>query len=343
MHDSQGEAKAVPWGAMVYALLIGLFGAFLVLFTAATLVEGFGSTGRDTGRILERHEGEATVRYRISESAPPNRRFTEVTYPTYSVIGERTDGQAWIAVGEGAYDFAGDHRDDDVAVVSSTLTGRVVALEADGDTWRIRDTGMWILGVGGSILGAGLLVTVEAARRRGRFAVGATRRTTLAAAIPGALVGAFGAAWVLFSPTWGLDVVTTSDRLGGFAAEPSEVEWVIVDSRDFALFGRDELTVAWRARYDEAAAEFAVIALAYESAVGRTRHEYRLVWDGGSAEPIPCPGESSLLALDRIGSGDLEGGLVCFPAGTPAETLEVAVYFGVIPTPSSTALIPVPS
>lgn len=328
----------VPRGAIAYAALVGLIGAFVALFTVATLVEAYGPTERDDGRILERHEDEQTVRRPVNPSRPGTTVTT--TYPTFTVIGERVDGSSWIVVGEGPYDFAGDHRDDDITVASSTITGRVVALEGDDGTWQMRDAGLWIVGLAGSVFGAALLVVFEAARRRGRVASGLTRRIVAGAGVPAALVGALGAGWVLFGNTWGLEVLTTTDRLDGFAARPFDVEWHVVDSRDVAVVASDNLAGDVLVDHDRAAADAVVVAVVTEPPPARTRHDYLLVSGTDETPAVPCPGGVSP-RFEPIGDSGLEGGLVCFPAGTPAETLGVRVTFADLP-PRGTWQLPLP-
>ena len=167
-------------GAICYAGLAGSLLTFFVVFAAAIQIEMHGPSGSATGRVLERERSERTV---VSDLNPErvSRRST-VTYPSYTVIGERNDGTTWLVVGEEPYRFAGPVMGDDITVRTSTVTGRV---DAGTRSWATRDSSAWIVGPVGLLFVVGLLGIYEAARRRGRFAAGLTSGAGSAPGCPG--------------------------------------------------------------------------------------------------------------------------------------------------------------
>lgn len=334
--DPAASSAGLPWGAILYAGLAGLFLTFFLVFTAATQIEIHGPSEAATGRVLERERGERTVTSDLNPEGV-SRRLT-VTYPAYTVIGERDDGTSWLVVGEEPYRFAGGIMGEDITVRTSTITGRVVGLEAGARSWETSDSSLWMVGPAGLLFVVGLLGIYEAARRRGRFAAGLTRGVWLGAGLPGVAVGAVGAIWVLFGNTWGLEVVTTADRLDGFAQRPAEVEWSRVDGREFAVIGRDNLAEDWAADHDEVARSAVVVAVVGQRPMARTRYDYLLVSDGAEIASIRCPPG---FGSEWNGPDDLRGRLVCFPPGSPAEEIAVRVTFGDLP-PKGTWTIPIP-
>ncbi len=303
-------------------VMTALIGGF-ALFHAA---EANSSSDVQTGRVIDRVEGERTVTNCSGTRSRTSCRST--TYPTFTVIGEREDGTAWLVVGEGPYRAMGGERGE-VEVSTSDLTGRVVGLVGADDEWK-QPTARYAT-IGFAVLGfwSLLLLAYEAARRGGRWTMGRFERPELLVIIPGVMVGLFGVAFLTGGREWGLDVITSADLDSTFIADP--FDYAIVQDEASVRGGGstvnetftagftphttvgvdhlvDEVRDAWLAA-DEV---FAIPLLrAGRPPVTLGRVEFAVEHPSGTYEPIDCP-DSLLSFPESIDAEDNFGGFVCF-------------------------------
>lgn len=326
--DEVGSARAKRdnrWARLAYLFGTSAMVGFFALFLVVGIVEAYGPSETDDGAVLERHRDSYTVRRCAGPGTGATAGCRETTYPTFSVIGERRDGSTWIAVGEGVYEsMAGEGV---VAVETSTITGRVVGLDGE-DSWHTSESGFVLFAGGGLLVCLALLGGYEWRRRSGRWDWGPFRPVEFVALVPALAIAAVGVWAILFSKAWGIDVVTTQERGGGFFATPYETgsdSLAIPKLSSWSGMGAGRIsTVALEALSDEHRtadpAGLIAVPLIREDPDGVTR---RVLWtieaEGEAFEPVACPGgvTSYPTQLDF----DLSGGFLCFDAAAEGGTL----------------------
>ena len=307
---------------------------FFAAFAVFHAVEASGSSDVQAGRVLDRSEGERTV---TNCSRRGSCRST--TYPTYTVIGEREDGTAWLVVGEGPFRAMGGERGE-VEVTTSDLTGRVVALAGADDGWDRPVSGFAWFGFFALAFCSLLVVAYERARRTGRWAMGRFERLELLAIVPGSLIGLFGVAYVTVGNTWGLEVLTSSELESTFIADPFDYAIVQEDASvrgggitvnetftagftPHTVVGVDHLNDEVRTALASELDTFA-IPLLREGRPNVTlgRVEFEIEHSSGNYVAIDCP--DGLLSFPAdIDEDDNFGGFVCFDPAAEGGTLMV--------------------
>ncbi|MFK8023422.1 MAG: hypothetical protein AB8G26_05600 [Ilumatobacter sp.] len=330
---STGSGRPLVLTRLGYVAIIGLVVSFTLGWFTVSMIESFGPSDSQEGRVLDRFEGETEVRQCTSRAS-----CVTTTYPTYTVIGERVDGSTWLAVGEGPYEASRGHDGQLFDVTTSTVTGRVIGI---GDEWTSVGGGLMWLSLIAVVLGLGCIVSVELARRRGRLTFGEIPLRELTVAIPAVAIGLAIAWFALFSKAHGLEVVTSADRFGGFIDDPiafvseepepagernpiptgrwmgtiSEV--VVVGSDDLAADVSEPLLPV---------GDLLAVPMMQEDSVGpANRVDIRLVPEGAffvdGAEPVDCPATLAPFG----GSGNLRG-FVCFDAADESgATLQISI------------------
>lgn len=324
-----------------YLFVVIAISTFVVTFAGVALVEAYGPSDDQAGRVIERNEGSRTVT-RCATGTSGGRCRTQ-TYPVYSVIGEREDGSTWIVVGQGAYDAMRGERNG-IEVTSSAVTGRVVRLDGDDDSWGVRGSGFFWFAMGALIVVGGIVALWEWARRRpDRWQFGSFRRAEFAVAVPAVALGLVGLWFVTFAKTAGLDVASTADSYGDFLSDPHELlarddlNGEIEGIGDDEFFGSREVQVAVvgsdllgsvPAPDDDAIAVPLVREVRDRVGPADPVLVHLETPDGTLVDPEPCP--SGLLRFDTpLGvNPDITGGFVCFPRTADAR-LHIIVGTGV--------------
>ncbi len=318
---------------IAYLFLVAALTSAIVGYVLVHVAEAVAGTETQSGRVLDRIEGEREV---TNCSVGRNRVCRTTVYPTYTVIGERQDGSTWLVVGEGAYDATGGERGA-VEVSTSGLTNRVLGLSGEDDEWSL-PVGLTIF-VGCVVLGGwGLLVSAYEWRRRdGRWKMGSFEGGERWVAVPGVAAGLVVAIFAIFSRAWGLDVVTSDDALGGFVADPFDYALVQEEATDrgggvqvnepfraarvdHTVVGAEHLSEEHRTAWREADGVLAIPLLRAERPTGvLSRVEFGVVLDGEIMLAQDCP--SSLLQFpSRVGGSGVEAGFVCFEQSAEGAT-----------------------
>ena len=327
------QANAVPdvpghdnrWARVAYLFGISTVLGFFALLLTVGVIEAYGPSETDAGAVLERHEDSYTIRRCSGPGTGTTAGCRETTYPTFSVIGERQDGSTWIAVGEGVYEaMAGEGV---VEVETSTITGRVVGLEGD-DSWHISDSGFALFAGGGLVVCLALVGGYEWRRRSGRWDWGPFRPVEFVALVPALAIAAIGVWAILFSKAWGIDVITTQERGGGFFSTPYETGSDSLDISTLSSWtgmgaGRVS-TIPVEALSDEQRAAdpggLIAVPVIREDPTGVAR---RVLWsvelEGAVFEPVACPG--AITAYPTQLDSQLSGGFLCFDPAAVDGTL----------------------
>lgn len=317
-----------------YLVFVATISAFIAGFALFHTAEAFSPLDTQTGRLLERDEGERTVT-RCSQRGSCG----STTYPTFTVIGEREDGTAWLVVGEGPYRAMGGERGE-ITVETSNLTGRVVGLAGEDDEWEQPTSRYAVIAFVGLGLWSLLVLAYERQRRTGRWKMGRFDRLELLAVIPGVLIGLVGVAVVTLGREWGLEVVTSSELESTFIADPFEYASVQDDASDngpgtsvdesfkaartpHTVVGVDHLVEDVRAAWLATDEVFALPVLRQGEPTG-TLGMVRFVVEQSSVtyETVSCP--NSLLSFpSSIDQGGNFGGFICFDRAAEGGTLLV--------------------
>lgn len=316
------SAEAGGW--LVGVLLAAGVTTFVWGLFAVHAVEAWGPAETEAGRVVDRVEGERqqTVCDFVRNQA--RRRCATTTHPAYSVIGERDDGSAWVVVGPSVYD-ATDRARGILDVSTSTVTGRVVALDGDRVDWHTRSSGGLLFGIGAVafwLLMAGLLAV--RARRGDLSSWGRPPVWAAVAVLPGVVAGLAGLWFVTWSRGAGLEVRSSADRFGEFVADPlrlfvepddgeADDRWFHdATGAELVVFGPDRLA----ADHADLPSDSRVVPLVWvaHSRFGeRGRIELRLNDGGTIVEAVGCPG--SVLAFPGTENDPAtKFGFVCFDA-----------------------------
>ena len=316
-----------------YLVVVTLVTSFLVGLFVVMVIETLGPSDTADGRVVDRIDGERTVTRCYGAG-----RCTRTTYPTYSVVGERTDGTTWIVVGEGAYDAMRGEAGV-IEVETSNITGRVVGLvgnDSFDNEWSITGSGVVWFSVGALVIWITLLVAYEWRRRTGCFDLGAFAWADLGFAAVGLVVGAVGLWFVTWSKTASLDVASSDELYGDFLADPLSFVGEAGDRIDQPGIQLGEFfDVGQRTRVVTVAVDqlgdppelgpddpiaIPVVRLPRFSLTARDLLQFTLIQpDGSELAPVDCAG--GLLAFPTtLGvDDDIRGGFVCFPPGSDGE------------------------
>ncbi len=347
------EARSAGAGGLVerakraaYLFVISIVTSFLVALFVVMLIETLGPSDTSDGRVIDRIEGSRQVTRCATTTAT---RCYDTTYPTFSVIGERTDGTTWIVVGEGAYDAMRGERGV-IQVSTSPITGLVVQLvgqDARDSEWTTAGSGVVWFSIGALAIWTPLLVIYENRRRGGFFKLGTFVRSDLVFAVIGIIIGLGGLWWVTWSKTASIDVATSAEIYGDFLADPlsflaeaeegsERIDQPGIQTGEFFEAGRNHrlATVAIDQLGSVPTVPVGTIAIPLlripDSTPGNDRLVFTMVdLDGNATDAIACPPTllpfPSQLGVDR----DVTGGLVCFPADAAGATLTIQGGTGV--------------
>lgn len=337
------RAKRAAYLTVVTLVTTFLGGLFLIM-----VVETLGPSETADGRVIERIEGERTV---TRCYGTPGNRCSKTTYPTYSVIGERADGTAWIVVGEGAYDAMRGERGV-IRVETSNVTGRVVGLAGNDsfdNEWSVTGSGVVWFSIGALVIWIPLVVAYEWRRRGGFFDLGELVWGDLGFAVLGLAVGAIGLWFVTWSKTASLDVASSEELYGDFLADPlsfigeagernDRIDQPGIQLGEFFEAGQRTrvVTVAIDQLGDPPALgpddpiAIPVLRLPrFDSLSSRDRVELTLVQpDGSELASTECAGDVLAFPTPLGVDDEIQGGFVCFPPGSEGE-LRVIVGSGV--------------
>lgn len=180
------------WRRVEFFLLVGLLSGMSVVLLVVGVADVFGPVRSMSGEVtaLDREypglncEGLDCFREDRDE-------------PVYVVRGTRDNGSTWEVRGPEVHDAMSRTEGRRVQVSTSSLTGRIVALQTDVAGWRVQDSTFAVVTFGLPALWAASLGLIEWARRRGRTTIGSISRRQALWAVPAAIAGGMGTAWAL--------------------------------------------------------------------------------------------------------------------------------------------------
>ncbi len=333
------------WRHLLYLALFGLVGAFVLSFFAVTMAEGYGPSEVDEGRVVHRIDDEYT-------SCPGNTTSSCRELKRFTLVGERTDGSSWSVNGDSPYRLFG--RGDRVDVETSTVTGRVVGLSSEEESWK--GTGVGWTAIAVAFVGLALMtgISMEYGRRNSDSVplTGPFWRSDFAIVPPAILLGIFAVWYPMFGRAPDLSGLAARDELGTFVSDSLDFDiradgtGPAADDDGHVVLGRYgggellRLVVVPLADLSPDVAgplqgvpsgTVAVPLIGHESSRSTGPVEFLLVESSTravEAEEVDCPESlveyGTVLGEDR----DVVGGFVCFDADEVGATTVMSVRLG---------------